>query len=121
MLFLIPGLSPWGLGLPLFLLAGLGLANTIWQQRRARTRQMNRRSNDLASRFTIPILGLLGLAVFAILVMGQTTVGPYGLVFVIIVLLASAASNAAWILLARMDDSEVPAQRSISGLQHDAE
>ena len=106
MLFLIPGLSPVGLGLPLFCLAGLGLVNAVLQQRRARSIQLSRRSSGLASHFVIPILGLLGLAVMAVLVMGQFTTGFYGLVFIVIVLLASAASNA-WALLVRVNESEV--------------
>jgi hypothetical protein len=106
LLFLIPGLSPVGLGLPLFILAGLGLVNALLQQRRALKTQSKRQAAGLASRFTVPIVGLLGLAIFAILVMGQLAVGLYGLVFVIIVLLASAASNAAWLLLVRLDEDE---------------
>ena len=101
-LFLIPGLTPAGLGVPLLLLGGLGLTNTVLQIYRIRKVQVQKEGNDMAARFATPILCLLGLAVFAAGVIMQIAWSLYGLVVVVILLLASASVNA-WTLLVRGD------------------
>ena len=100
LLFLMPGLTPLGLGLPLLLIAGAGLANTVIQQRRARRAEAGRGDIRIASRFTIPILCLSGLVIIAASVIMQITQSLYGVVAVVIFLLGSAAVNA-WTLLMR--------------------
>jgi hypothetical protein len=104
-MFLIPELSPLGLGIPLFLLGGLGLANAILQQGRAKRLQSKRGVTSIASRFNLPIYSLLGLAIMGMGVIFKLRLSLYGLVFVIVFLLASASLNA-WILLVRADKQE---------------
>jgi hypothetical protein len=111
-LFLVPKLSPPGLGIPLLLLGGLGLANAMMQQRRARRIQINGRGTSIASRFTVPILCLAGLTIIGAGVILQITQSLYGLVPVIIFLLASASVNA-WTLLVRRHD-----QAAVGTSQH---
>ena len=106
MFFLIPGLSPLGLGLPLLLLGGLGFANAVVQQRRARRGRLSQQNISVASQFTTPILCLLGLMIIAIGVIAQITVGLYGLVIVLVFLLGSASVNA-WTLLVSGNVPEV--------------
>jgi hypothetical protein len=77
-LFLIPGLGPWGLGVPLLLLGGLGLANALVQQRRAGRVQASRGQTGVSSRFTIPSLCLLAMAVVGLSVILKSPQGLYG-------------------------------------------
>lgn len=100
-LFLIPHLSPPGLGIPLFLLGGLGLANAVVQQRRIRRSQTNQRQAEIASRFNVHIACLASLLLTAIGVILGIEISLYCLVLVILFLLASAAQNA-WALLVQI-------------------
>lgn len=101
-LFLIPRISSLGLGILLFLLGGLGLMNTIIQQRRVQIDQPKQQKNSLAARFNIPILGLIGLVLIALGMALQVDASLYGLVIVIIILLGSASQNA-WTLLVQIE------------------
>jgi hypothetical protein len=104
-LFLIPGLSPLGLGIPLLVLGLLGAGNVIMQRLRARRAAQGRSGTSLAPRFVIPTLCLSALAVLAVGVLFQISQSLYGLVVVIVFLLGSASVNA-WTLLVRPDDEE---------------
>jgi hypothetical protein len=90
--FLIPGLSPFWLGLPLLSFGALALAGTLLQRHRAR------KDPKVTARFNLPIIGLIILAVFAALVMARVELSLYGFVLVILFFLISAARNA-WDLL----------------------
>lgn len=105
LLFLVPGISPLGLGLPLFVLGALGLANVLIQRRKAQRIQSERNARGIAARFVAPSLCLLGLALVGILTIAQVAEGLYGLVVIIVVLLAVAALNA-WSLLLRVEEAE---------------
>jgi hypothetical protein len=105
-LFLIPNQSAWGLGIPLLLLGGLGLVNALIQQRRARHILSSRQGASLASRFNLPILCLAGLSLLALGIILQLPISLYGLVLVIVFLLASASQNA-WALLVQTEDLEL--------------
>jgi hypothetical protein len=105
MLFLIPGLGPLGLGIPLLALGLLGLANALLQQRR--TRRTQSPGTDAAARFTVPSLCLLGMAAVGVMVIVHFSLALYGLVPVVFLLLASASVNA-WTLLVR------PARRAMT-------
>lgn len=102
-LFLIPRLSPLGLGIPLTLLGVLGSVNAVIQQQRARSTHSNHQNVNIAGRFNVPIISLIGLTLLAVGIMFRVTLSAYGLVFVIILLLASASQNA-WTLLVQTDD-----------------
>jgi hypothetical protein len=106
LIFLIPGLSALGLGLPLSVLGLLGLGNALLQQRRARRFQSRRGATNIASRFLIPIVGLLGLAIAGILLMARIAPSLYAVIVVIVFLLGSASVNA-WVLLVRADEQQV--------------
>jgi hypothetical protein len=105
MFFLIPRLSPLGLGIPLALLGLLGLVNAVIQQARSRKWQSVHQGMDLASRFNLPNLCLACLIVIAVCVMLGLTQSLYALVVVVILLLASAAQNA-WTLLVQTDEAK---------------
>ena len=92
MMFLIPGLSSLWLGLPLLTFGILALLGTLIQRQRARI------DPRITQRFTLPILGLIILVVFAILLIKQIPQSLYGFVVVVLVFLISAARNA-WDLL----------------------
>jgi hypothetical protein len=92
LMFLIPGLSPLWLGLPLLTFGILALLSTVIQRQRART------DSKITKRFTIPILGLIILVVFAILLIMQIAQSLYGFVIVILLFLISTSRNA-WDLL----------------------
>jgi hypothetical protein len=113
MLFLIPGVSPLGLGIPLLLLGSLALANAVVQRYRVRKSQLSRQGTDIASKFTVPILSLLGLAVVGVCVILQVMQSLYALVVVIVLLVASASVNA-WSLLVLTDDQEL-----VEALEHE--
>jgi hypothetical protein len=103
LLFLIPGLSALGLGLPLLLLGLAGVVNGLWQQRRARRFQVQRGRGHLTGRFVLPILCQLGMAVVAAFLIAGVAEALYALTIVVVLLLASAAVNA-WTLLMRPED-----------------
>ncbi|MFN2289863.1 MAG: hypothetical protein ACK2UC_01610 [Anaerolineae bacterium] len=105
LIFLIPGLSALGLGIPLFLLGTLGLANAVVQQRRARRVQRQRGGADIASRFSVPMLGLLILAIIGILIMVRLAASLYAVIVPVVLLLGSAAVNA-WVLLGWTEEQE---------------
>ena len=109
-LFLIPRLSPLGLGIPLFLLGGLGLINAVIQQSRSRKIQSDRQTAGMASRFNLPIFCLSGMVIIAIGIMSHFSQSLYGLVVVIILLLASASQNA-WTLLIQTENRK-PARKN---------
>jgi hypothetical protein len=92
MMFLIPGLSPFWLGLPLLLFGTLALIGA-WMQRR-----QTGEDPRITAKFNLPILGLGILVVFAALLMMQVVQSLYGFAFVILLFLISAARNA-WDLL----------------------
>jgi hypothetical protein len=98
MFFLIPSLSPLGLGIPLLLLGVLGLLNAVIQQRRSRSKPAGRQAADIAGKFNIPILCMLGLAIVSVGLLFQVSQGLYGLIVVVLALLISASQNA-WALL----------------------
>jgi hypothetical protein len=106
MLFLIPNLSPLGLGVPLFLLGLLGLLNAVLQQRRARNNLQSTQAREIASRFNLPILGLLGLFIVSVGIMFRLILSLYGIIVVIFILLISAAQNA-WALLVQIEDQDL--------------
>jgi hypothetical protein len=97
-LFVVPGLSPLALGLPLLILGLLGLVNAILQQRRARIYRLDHQGGSLAARFNVPIAGFAGLALMGVGVALGIKASLYGIVIVIILLLGSASQNA-WSLL----------------------
>ncbi len=53
-MFLIPNVSPFGLGVPLLLLGILGVANAIIQRRRAQQQQRDHGLKSIGRRFTLP-------------------------------------------------------------------
>jgi hypothetical protein len=105
--FLIPALSPLGLGIPLSLLGILGSANAAVQQSNARKTSPDRQGGRLASRFTGPMLSLAGLALMGVAIALKIGLSFYGVVIVIVLLLASASQNA-WALLIQADDPMEP-------------
>ncbi len=102
MLFLIPSLSPLGLGIPLFMLGGLGFVNAVVQQRRSRRNRPEHGTPDITTKFNIPIACMLGMVIVGVCVMFWLTLSLYGLIAVIFALLISAAQNA-WTLLVQME------------------
>lgn len=97
-LFLIPGMTEWGLGLPLLVLGALTLFGAVLQYRQARKIPSHRFGTNVARRFYVPIFCLAGVTVIGALVLFHVWQGLYGLVPVVIFLLASASQNA-WALL----------------------
>ncbi len=97
-LFMVPGQSPLGLGLPLLAVGGLGSVNTISQQRRARKVQHSALHPDIAQRFTGPLISMSLLTICAAGLLFGMLWSLLGLVVVVILLLASASQNA-WTLL----------------------
>jgi hypothetical protein len=101
--FVIPGQSPFGLGVLLFVLGGAGWLNTARQFVRARKLQRSGMPRGMVWRFVGPLFCLtLLLAISVAIVLGnyQTL---YALVAVNVFLLGSAAQNA-WVLLMRPGD-----------------
>ena len=96
-LFLVPNLTPLGLGLPLLLLSGLALGNALIQQRRTR-KAHTARQEVIAAKFNVPILSLVVMVVASILILLQIPFGLYGLIVVVLLFLISASLNA-WSLL----------------------
>jgi hypothetical protein len=111
-LFLIPNQTPLGLGIPFFLLGVLTTLNAILQRRASQKMQASGSGDNLASRFNVPILSLLGLTAIGILVILRYTQSLYGLVVVIIFLLGSASQNA-WALLVTSDQSTVEQTKQV--------
>ena len=99
-MFLIPNVSPFGLGVPLLLLGVLGVANAIIQRRRALQQQQNHGVKRIDRRFTVPTICLAALAVISVLLMARITAGTYFLVGIIVTLLGTAAVNAYTLLIA---------------------
>jgi hypothetical protein len=101
-LFLVPGLTPPGLSIPLGLLGLLGLVNALIQQRRVKGMHSNAHKRDLSKRFILPNLCMAALILIAMGVLLGYLPGLYWLVPVVILLLASASQNA-WTLLVQTD------------------
>ena len=97
-LFLIPGISRFWLGIPLAVLGLLALAGTTVQRRQSKTIPPDRFGRPVAGRFTAPILALLLIVVIGVMTAFGVGWSLYGLVVAIISLLASASQNA-WALL----------------------
>lgn len=97
-LFLIPGMNEWGLGLPLLFLGLSALIGAVLQHRQARRIPSHRFGTDVARRFYVPMICLAGVTVIGGLVLFHVWQSLYGLVAVVIFLLASASQNA-WALL----------------------
>ncbi len=97
-LFLIPGLSKLWLGLPLAVLGGLASIGALVQWRQARTMPSDRFRRPIAGRFGVPVFSLFMIVAIGLLTVLGATWSLYGLVVVIILLLASASQNA-WALL----------------------
>ena len=97
-IFLIPHISPLGLGLPLLLFGLLAVVNAFIQQSRARKAHLGPGQASITSRFNLPIATLFLLVLSAIGILLKVSLGLYGLVAVIILLLVSASLNA-WSLL----------------------
>jgi hypothetical protein len=95
MAFLIPGLTPFWLGLPLLVFGLLALAGALIQRRRAR------KDPIITGRFTLPIIGLIIWVIFAALLLVQVEQSLYGFVLVIFFFLTSASRNA-WDLMVRV-------------------
>ena len=104
-LFLVPRLSLLELGIPLLLLSGLGIANMLIQKTRVKKIQAKRQNRQIANRFNVPIACLVGLLIVSIGTMFQITLSLYGVILVIILLLASASQNE-WALLVRIEDKK---------------
>jgi hypothetical protein len=92
MIFLIPGLSAFWMGLPLLILGILALVGAMLQRQRARGR------HGITNRFSLPILGLAILILVAALLIMQIAQSLYGFVVVVLLFLISASRNA-WDLL----------------------
>jgi hypothetical protein len=97
-LFIIPGNTYLGLGIPILLLGILVTINAILQQKRTKKSQIPGIRFDIASRFTIPIISMGLLIILAIGILLQIEYTLYGFVVIIILLLGSASQNA-WALL----------------------
>ena len=104
-LFLVPRLSPLELGIPLLLLSGLGIVNMLIQKTRVKKIQAKRQNRQIANRFNVPIACLAGLLIVSSGIMFQITLSLYGMILVIIFLLASASQNA-WALLVQIEDKK---------------
>jgi hypothetical protein len=101
-LFLIPGLTPQGLGIPLLLLGVLGFLNAFHQQRKAKIARQEQPGGNLAGKFNLPIISLVGLFLMGIGIVLEIEASFYGLVAVILLLLISASLNA-WTLLVEIE------------------
>jgi hypothetical protein len=97
-LFIIPGNTYLGLGIPILLLGILVTINAILQQRRAKKSHIEGLGIDIASRFTVPMISMGLMIVMAIGILLQTEYALYGFVVIIILLLGTASQNA-WALL----------------------
>ncbi len=97
-LFLVPGISSLGLGIPLFILGILGILNAIVQQRRAQRSTKNGTELNIAPRFNVPIIGLALMILLSVGIYFQIETSLYGFIIVIILLLGSASHNA-WAML----------------------
>lgn len=102
-LFLVPGLSPMALGLPLSSLSVLGLANMLIQKSRLQKAPSKRQTRRIANRFNVPIICLAGLLIVSIGTIFQITLSLYSMIPIIIFLLASASQNA-WALLVQIEN-----------------
>jgi hypothetical protein len=96
--FLIPNISPVGLGTPLLAVGSLGLLNMLLQFRRTRGSHRVWGRSAVANRFFLPSVALLAVIAIAVSVMTGATWGFYWLVPAMILLLASGSRNA-WDLL----------------------
>jgi uncharacterized membrane protein (DUF4010 family) len=105
-LFLIPRLSPLGLGIPLLLLGALALVNAVMQKHRASNPPLNRADTNIASKFNLPIACLSGLVVLACGVILRFEQSLYGLIVVVFILLITGSQNA-WALLVQTEDQDV--------------
>ena len=102
-LFLVPGLSSLELGIPLLFLSVLGLANMLIQKNHVQKIQSKRQNRQIADRFNIPISCLAGLLIVSIVTMFHFIQSLYGMIPIIIFLLASASQNA-WALLVQIEN-----------------
>lgn len=97
-LFLVPRLSAFGLGIPLILLAGLGLINMVIQKFRVQSARSKHQNPGIAGKFNIPIVSLIALLLVSIGILFRVIFSLYGMILVVMLLLASASQNA-WALL----------------------
>jgi hypothetical protein len=97
-LFVVPGLPPLALGIPLIGMGLLASTGTLFQRRRARAFLDPRNERPLSSRFTVPLIGLIGMVVLGFGIAFGVAPFLYGMVVVIVLLLGSASQNA-WALL----------------------
>jgi hypothetical protein len=97
-LFVVPGLSPLGLGIPLIALSLLATAGAVIQRRHGEAFRSPENERPLASRFNVPLISLIGLAILGFGIAIGLTPRLYGVVVVIVLLLGAASQNA-WALL----------------------
>jgi hypothetical protein len=97
-LFVIPGLPPPALGIPLIAFGLLASTGGRFQRRRARAFLDPRNEKPLSSRFTVPLIGLIGMAALGCGIAFGVAPCLYGMVVVILLLLGAASQNA-WTLL----------------------
>jgi hypothetical protein len=81
------------------------------QKTRVKKIQAKRQNRQIANRFNVPIACLAGLFIVSIGTMFQITLSLYGMILVIIFLLASASQNA-WALLVQIEDKNNFIQRN---------
>ncbi|MGA9531757.1 MAG: hypothetical protein WBR18_03495 [Anaerolineales bacterium] len=101
-LFLTPGLGWTAMGTLLLLLGIADLTSAFLQRGRALRARAGEGSVDLSSRFTFPILCLVGLMIFSVGVFLHIEAALYGVLLVVIFLLGIASVNA-WSFLIRVD------------------
>jgi hypothetical protein len=97
-IFVIPGQSPLGLGLPHIALGLLALLGAALQRRRASMFPVAPQKRPLPTRFTIPLIALAGLVLLGLGIAFDFAPALYGVVVVMILLLGPASQNA-WALL----------------------
>jgi hypothetical protein len=100
--FLIPNQTPLGLGIPLLAIGVFGLLdNGRFLMTALRNRKPQWGLAYIFWRFIFPLIALLALVVISVFVLQGNVRVLYGLVFVIIILLAVAILNS-WVLLIRV-------------------
>ena len=106
--FLIPRQLPVGLGLPLLLIGGYGLYNTVrrWLETRRQPPRAWGLRGGLVRRFHVPAISFAALTIVAVFVLFGSTGSLYGLVPVMVLLLLSASMNAWDLLMALRTDAK---------------
>jgi hypothetical protein len=97
-LFLIPDLSRPALGLPLSGLGLLALLGASLQWRKARSSPGELFGQRVAGRFVVPLIALALVVLIGLLTLWGVDWSLYGLVVVVVLMLASASQNA-WAML----------------------